>query len=121
MFRFLRGIVLIAAVVMMNCGFVFADSNSGSANNYMPGCRAHIAMVDNKPYDTSLFFNQGCCMGTIQGILSVLMNICAPPRVTQTQMIRVVVKYIDDRPARLNENFNDLTVEALVAAWPCKK
>jgi hypothetical protein len=88
MFQFLRGIVLIAAVMMMNCGFVFAGP---SANEDMPGCRAHIAMIDKKPYDPSLFFQQGYCMGTVQGIFSTQMNICAPPGVTKTQMIRVVV------------------------------
>jgi hypothetical protein len=120
MFQFLRCIALIAAVMMMNCGFVFAGP---SANEDMPGCRAHIAMIDKKPYETSssFFFQQGYCMGTIQGIFSALMDICAPPGVTKTQMIRVVVKYIDDRPARLNEDFNALAVEALRAAWPCKK
>jgi Rap1a immunity proteins len=38
-----------------------------------------------------------------------------------TQIVLVVLKYIDARPARLNEDFRLLAAEALVAAWPCKK
>jgi Rap1a immunity proteins len=39
---------------------------------------------------------------------------------TTNQTVRVVVKYIDDRLARQNENFTDLTLKALQAAWPCQ-
>jgi Rap1a immunity proteins len=35
------------------------------------------------------------------------------------QGVQIVVKYIDARPARLQENFNKLAAEALRQAWPC--
>ena len=38
-------------------------------------------------------------------------------RMTVEQAIRIVVRYIDSQPARLQENFYDLAVEALRAAW----
>jgi hypothetical protein len=108
--------------MMLNCGFAFAqDTNRASANSKMPGCRSHIAMIDNKPYNRALIFDQDYCMGTIHGVLYALTNMCVPPGVNQTQLIRVVVKYIDDQPARLNEDFDGLAVEALQAAWACKK
>jgi hypothetical protein len=50
-----------------------------------------------------------------------MLELCIPNAVTNGQMVRVVVKYIEDRPARMHENFKALAVEALRAAWPCKK
>ena len=43
-----------------------------------------------------------------------------PPGVTNSQKIKVVIAYIEARPARLHESFVDLALEALRAAWPCK-
>jgi hypothetical protein len=37
------------------------------------------------------------------------------------QLVRVVVAYIDQRPARLHESFLNLALEALTDAWPCQK
>jgi hypothetical protein len=33
---------------------------------------------------------------------------------------RTVVRYIDDRPSRLEEDFRELALEALRQAWPCR-
>jgi hypothetical protein len=61
------------------------------------------------------------CGGVVEGIIFATTAACVPRTVTNNQAVRVVVKYIDDRPARLHENFKALAEEALMAAWPCKK
>jgi Rap1a immunity proteins len=33
----------------------------------------------------------------------------------------VVIKYIEARPERMHEQFGKLALEALTAAWPCKR
>jgi hypothetical protein len=35
--------------------------------------------------------------------------------------VAVVIKYIEARPERMHERFGDLALEALTAAWPCKR
>ena len=40
-------------------------------------------------------------------------------QVTYEQAVRVVVAYIDQRPARAHETFEFLAFEALERAWPC--
>ena len=40
---------------------------------------------------------------------------------TTNQAIAVVVKYIEARPERMHEDFRALALEALTAAWPCKR
>jgi Rap1a immunity proteins len=111
MFQYLRGIVLIATV---NCGFAFAQ-DANSANYMMSGCRAWLIT----PAPVELRLQAGFCAGLIEG-LGFGTGICIPQGVTVAQSVRVVVKYIDERPERQNENFNALAREALRAAWLCK-
>ena len=63
------------------------------------------------------------CSGIIEGLSyrDDGKTVCPPKgSVTNGQMIRVVVKYIDDRPERQQEYFKVLALEAFRAAWPCK-
>jgi Rap1a immunity proteins len=48
-------------------------------------------------------------------------DFCPPREVTTGQGVAVVVKYIEARPKRMHERFGDLALEALKAAWPCKR
>jgi Rap1a immunity proteins len=114
MFQFLRGVAIIAAV-MTNCGFAFAEDLQ-SANYMMAGCRASL----RDPMPPNSYYLAGVCVGAVEGIWFAGVGMCIPKGATVSQAIRVAVKYIDDRPARLNENFKALILEALRAAWPCK-
>jgi hypothetical protein len=117
MFRCLRGIVLIAALVL-DCGAAFAEDTT-SANYVMAGCRAFL--LPKIPHDTNLNLIAGVCAGIVSGINYAAADVCPPIGVTSVQSVHIVVNYIDGRPARLNENFNAIALEALRAAWPCKK
>jgi hypothetical protein len=48
-------------------------------------------------------------------------EICVPSEVTMGQVVRVVVQYTDNQPARHHELFGVLAVEALRKAWPCQR
>jgi hypothetical protein len=107
---------LLAAVLLCSSGPTFATETFYTANDIMPGCRAYAAQSDRVPaHDT---FSAGMCVGTMTA-LSRWADVCPPNGVTFEQAIRVIVAYIDARPARLHENFVDLAREALVAPWPC--
>ena len=117
MFHSVRGIVFVAAVTATS-GASLAD-DIGSANVVMPGCRA-MAM---EAYEANTMFRGGVCFGVVTTLrfTGPAIALCIPDSVTNGQMVRVVAQYIDARPARLHENFKSLAVEALQAAWPCKK
>jgi hypothetical protein len=79
----------------------------------MLNCRVAVAQTD-----------QGICTGIIDtiGLMGVAFHrVCLPNGVTTRQAVAVVVQYIDKRPARMHEAFKILAIEALAAAWPCKK
>ena len=48
-------------------------------------------------------------------------RLCVPNLVTREQTVRVVIAYIDARPARMHEDIRGLALEALINAWPCKR
>ena len=111
----LSGFVLIAAL-MLSGGSASAEKDAKSANYMMPGCRHSIQENDN-----ANSFLQGWCGGLITGLSYTSTEICTPPGVTPMQLARVVVQYIDARPARMHENFKELALEAMKAAWPCQR
>ena len=76
-----------------------ADEDVFSANWVMPGCRLLIAP---QPGDD---FKQGVCADISSTLLDLdrQFGVCAPKDVTEEQVVRVIVAYIDARPARLNE------------------
>ena len=43
---------------------------------------------------------------------------CIPKGVTTNQITRVVIQYIDQRPARMHEGFMWLAAEAIRETWP---
>jgi hypothetical protein len=86
-----------------------------SANDVMPGCRELANETGKNPV------LQGYCRGVVQGLLSFgdLVGICRPNQASIAQAARVVTLYIDQRPAKIHEDFTDLALEALRHAWPC--
>jgi hypothetical protein len=105
----LRGITIIAAL-MMNGGTAFAE-DIDSANYMMPLCRENGLSQ----------FGKGLCSGLLKATFYWAKGKCAPSEVTGSQLQSVVVQYIDARPARMQEDFKDLALEAMKAAWPCKR
>ena len=110
----LRITVLIAGI-NLNYGFAFAEDGGFAANDLMAGCRAYLA----NDIPTENYFAAKYCAGIIDELVGAEQGICLPASSTQ-QAARVVVKYIDARPARLRESFQKLAREALRAAFPCK-
>ena len=113
-----------------------AEENTQSANYIMPDCRA---LIDRRPDNRA---DQAYCLGFVWGIAQMGRNVrfimrhepslldmaamrdlvCLdiPSAVVAIQTVKVVVAYIEARPARMHESFNALALEALRTAWPCR-
>ncbi len=122
----MRFSLLIAAMlaVMPSYGVAVAQPDRTSANYWMQGCRDAAALInfsiDGESKEDLL--KRGFCVGVIDGLsyLGTSSGVCVPVGVTAEQAARVVVQYIDGQPARMNEDFRLLVLEALRAAWLCK-
>jgi hypothetical protein len=97
-----------------------AEPDFHSANNLVPFCAVPFPSTT---WDSDHAFMLGYCWGTVFTLtaLTPTFGVCLPKTGTEEQIMRVVVKYISDRPARMHEPFVRLAIEALQAAWPCKQ
>jgi hypothetical protein len=98
-------------------------SSYHSANTNLPGCK-NLLLEEEKILSREQNFRTGRCAGILLGIsyfASSLARICWPEGITNDQITRVVVSYIDRRPERWHEDFRDLALEAMRDAWPCKQ
>jgi Rap1a immunity proteins len=88
-----------------------------SAKDVMPGCRE---LADQTSKNVVL---QAYCRGVLQVLLSSggLVGICGANEVSNARAARVVTLYIDQRLARMHEDFTVLALEALQQAWPCRR
>lgn len=93
-----------------------AQQDTSSANYIMLGCEAFLL----DPIPTSRLLVAGVCAGIIDTLQAIKPNICLPAISTRRLLVRGVVTYINNNPARLHENFIELAGEALEQTWPCK-
>jgi hypothetical protein len=91
-----------------------------SANYFLPGCKSALS---DKMFTQAEALEQGRCTGFVQAFLALspALDFCQPREATIGQAVAVVVKYVEARPERIHEPFGSLTLEALKAAWPCKR
>ena len=114
---------IIVIALLLNCRIASTQQDQYSANSIMADCREEAAVIpfsnpSNEHSDLAHF-----CLGIIVGVSYMGRSdgtICVPVGVTREQAVRAVVQYIDGQPARMNENFVPLAIEALQATWPCK-
>ena len=90
-----RVLVLCAVAILIPVA-ASADEDMVSANWVMPGCRD----AATETYSVAHSFKRGLCAGVVGTIIDLRLGICAPPRTTTGQVVRVVTQYIDARPGR---------------------
>ena len=115
-----RAALLFALLMTLDTDNAASQQDWSSANYIVPGCRAYLA--NNIPMNQ--FSNATTCRATVSTLAWAgheQLGFCVPDMVTDAQLMRVVVTYIDSAPARMHENFRVLSLEAFRKAWPCKK
>jgi hypothetical protein len=109
------------AAVLASCIFhsASAEEDVRTANWVLPGCRSFLD--GNTGGD--LAFRAGVCAGVVGTFRDLgsgaVPPYCIPDVVATGQVVRVVVAFIERNPARMNEWFGVLVLEALRDAWPC--
>ena len=111
-----RSVAVILSIALAAPG-ARAQQDTKSANYIMLGCEAFLL----DPIPTSRLLVAGVCAGIIDTLQAIKPNICLPGISTRRLLVRGVVTYINNNPARLHENFIELAGEALEQTWPCTK
>ncbi|WP_353740756.1 Rap1a/Tai family immunity protein [Pseudomonas fluorescens] len=101
----------------------------GNGSELASMCRSSIQQVTTFKSDDPI--GAGRCFGLIEGTVATVLMVdtqnkaqprfCLPKNVNTLQMMKVVVKYLDDNPALLNLNEPSLILRAVVDAWPCSR
>jgi hypothetical protein len=108
-----------AAALALTITAASAAEDVTSANFVLLNCRGFINR--SVPDDPAALIAQGYCLGFIEGLVyGGGKAICVPSGVTTGQAFKVVIAYIEVRPARMHEPFRILALEALRSAWPCR-
>jgi hypothetical protein len=102
---------------------LLADELDGSADSFLPRCRA----VVNHEFDKG--FDLGFCAGAMIALhdATIVLHLpsehplrsCMPESVTVEQSVAVVVRWLDRHPQSRLENFTRIAMSALHEAWPC--
>ena len=113
----MQKVLLLVAILLASPIISQALARDWSANVQLPGCRNFVEKTNNE------YFAQGNCAGLLEGILYLAeeYGVCAPANIDTRQVARIVVRYIDHHPARLDNDFRQLAVEAFREAWPCRR
>jgi hypothetical protein len=106
-----------AVAILLALTMPAGAADMASANFFLPGCKGFLV-----PESTTTLM-QGRCLGVIEGLAYGVggQEICQPKGGEAGQAVAVVIKYIEARPERMHEPFAKLALEALTAAWPCKR
>ena len=97
-----------------------------SMPTYADTTGSELAEYCKNTIDGEARFSDGVCMGLIKGFAdgysgSGAKSYCIPNKATNSQIQKVVVKYLDNHPARLHEWYGKLVLDAIKEAFPCKE
>lgn len=111
---------VIIVLVGLVLGSMSANAQDVSSGNIMlQGCEDAIS--------NRATFLAGVCAGIIEGLrfggptLDKGLAFCVPNNIARGQAIRVVLKFMNEHPQDLHEDFIVLASVSLLNIWPCKK
>ena len=118
MFNMIR--VTIVLLALSKTGIAHGAGLRGDGNELLKRCQTSTQSLS---YENLLDFYW--CLGFLEGVNGMLPSTtpplyCLPEAGSYTQVMQVLVKYLQDHPERLNESQTVLTVDALGAAFPCE-
>jgi hypothetical protein len=125
----LARVAICAAIIASSASEAAAQSSTkddNSANAVYSGCKAFAQGL--QPSNSEVATLGSYCSGMLHALAGIakfvspqyaLWRSCPPPTSDAAQLARVVVKFVEEHPERMHEDFRVLAVEALHRAWPC--
>jgi len=98
-----------------------STENIKDGNHLLRRCKEAAVAVERASWkDSHEAFDAGFCHGIIEGVVYTSNASCVPDDGTADQMARVVIKFLQDNPEKLNLNDAVLVELALSKAFPCQ-
>ena len=120
----MKSITLAAVLFVLACSAVAEQDRSGGV--LLKGCR--LALAHEQP-DLVGAIDAGYCYGFVNASWSAMEvdkvlfkdgKYCYAEVVHTQQLVRILVKWLEDHPAKLPEDAYGLVLEAFVDAFPCE-
>ena len=126
--------VVVAAFFLLLVHTAHAAEQGGVTGNDVLAACTHLEGVTSgtisrsDPRANEDIYMQGVCTGITDGVeyLAYLATkgsnvaVCIPDNASHGQLLRVVLKFMRDRPDLLNERFAMIVLTAYASTWPCK-
>lgn len=99
------------------------QDDKSDGNQLLDGCRVTINEMDDLDSAPTAFdaYRSGQCIGLIDGVTYASPTVCPGNRIRNSQLYRVVYKYLQDHPDELHLRDALLVRKALTEAFPCDK
>jgi hypothetical protein len=117
--RNLFAICAAAAILIALTPASVADDDH-TANTLLPACKRYLASFDGNVISVNNWFGMGRCIGILEGLNYIPLH-CAPDGVMNPQVVRVVVKYIEEQPERWHEDSESLRQKRCCVRGPAKR
>lgn len=99
-----------------------------SGSTLLRQCQAAAKIADGGNFTTQQAIDGTFCRGYVAGAVDQMVGLsvqtttvyCIPSNADNDQLVRVVLKYLNDNPATLNYPAGALVAKAIIAAFPCK-
>jgi hypothetical protein len=122
----IRGIMMRAHIVAASLALAAIGTAGGTVvdagTDAQKSCRL---LVDGSFHSDDEARSAGACEGMVETAMVFAPNMpadirgCPPPQGSALESAKVVLRYLDNNPGRLEEPGITLTIEALRDAWPC--
>jgi hypothetical protein len=99
-----------------------------SGSTLLRQCQAAAKVAGGGRYTTQESIDGAFCRGYVAGAVDQMVGLsvqtstmyCIPSNSDNDQLLRVVLKYLNDNPATLNYPAGAAVAKAVIAAFPCK-
>lgn len=121
-------LIVITLCILISSGNSYGSTDQ-TGKTLLAECQAVEATIESKVASKNEF-SQGYCVGVIQGMryMSLIYEVnhrlktplyCIPENTTVETLIRVVVNYLNNNPAKLHLNEGFLIASSFEATYAC--
>lgn len=111
--------------VCLVLGLSAATASAADGNQLLDACQQAVKYFDGDKTDVDRF-KMPYCLGLVEGTRNTMALLdqqdpaaCVPASTTNTQAVRLVVKYLRANPEKLHLDASAIILLSLMAAYPC--